>query len=285
MDTEKALVWQCGKFTLDLSLPQIMGILNVTADSFSDGGDYLTKDAAIRHAEQLKNDGADIIDIGGQSTRPGADLISIQEELDRVLPLVETLSSWDIPISVDTFEPQVMREALAAGASIVNDVFGLRKEGALETVAASDCGICIMHMQGEPKNMQKNPQYSDLLTEVENFLKAQAEKLELLGVSDNRICLDPGFGFGKTVKQNFELLAQAERFVNIGYPVLYGMSRKSSLGAVTGKIKPKERLIASVTAHLIAVEKGVQIVRVHDAAEMKEALTILNCTQNYKDLG
>lgn len=285
MDTDKALLWQCGKFKLDLSVPKIMGILNVTADSFSDGGDFLNKDAALRQAEQLRKDGADIIDIGGQSTRPGADSISVQEEMDRVLPLVEALSSWDIPISVDTFEPKVMREALAAGASIINDVYGLRKDGALEIIGASDCGVCIMHMQGEPKNMQKNPQYADLLSEVSNFLTTQAKKLELLGVSGNRICLDPGFGFGKTVKQNFELLAEADHFVRSGYPVLYGMSRKSSLGAVTGKENPKDRLISSVTAHLIAVEKGVQIVRVHDAAAMKEALTILNCTQNYKDLG
>ena len=195
MDTDKALLWQCGKFKLDLSVPKIMGILNVTADSFSDGGDFLNKDAALRQAEQLRKDGADIIDIGGQSTRPGADSISVQEEMDRVLPLVEALSSWDIPISVDTFEPKVMREALAAGASIINDVYGLRKDGALEIIGASDCGVCIMHMQGEPKNMQKNPQYADLLSEVSNFLTTQAKKLELLGVSGNRICLDPGFGF------------------------------------------------------------------------------------------
>lgn len=281
----KATQWKCGSFTLDLSEPKIMGILNVTRDSFSDGGRFLQKNAALEHAEKLIREGADILDIGGQSTRPGADEVSVQEELDRVIPLVHQLSrKWNIPISVDTFEPIVMAEAIKAGASIINDVYGLRKEGAAEIISNSNCGVCIMHMQGTPKTMQLNPCYSNLIGEIVAFLIDQAALLEGAGVKKNRICLDPGFGFGKTVAQNFEILNKAGQFVEFGYPVLYGMSRKSSLGIVTGKSDAKDRLIASVTAHLIAVQKGVQIVRVHDVAETKEALKIFKFTENYEDL-
>ncbi len=281
----KATQWKCGSFTLDLSEPKIMGILNVTRDSFSDGGKFLQKNAALEHAEKLIREGADILDIGGQSTRPGADEVSVQEELDRVIPLVHQLSrKWNIPISVDTFEPIVMAEAIKAGASIINDVYGLRKEGAAEVISNSNCGVCIMHMQGTPKTMQLNPCYSNLIGEIVTFLIDQAALLEGAGVKKNRICLDPGFGFGKTVAQNFEILNKAEQFVEFGYPVLYGMSRKSSLGIVTGKSDAKDRLIASVTAHLIAVQKGVQIVRVHDVAETKDALKIVKFTENYEDL-
>lgn len=281
----KATQWKCGSFTLDLSEPKIMGILNVTRDSFSDGGKFLQKNAALEHAEKLIREGADILDIGGQSTRPGADEVSVQEELDRVIPLVHQLSrKWNIPISVDTFEPIVMAEAIKAGASIINDVYGLRKEGAAEVISNSNCGVCIMHMQGTPKTMQLNPCYSNLIGEIVAFLIDQAALLEGAGVKKNRICLDPGFGFGKTVAQNFEILNKAGQFVEFGYPVLYGMSRKSSLGIVTGKSDAKDRLIASVTAHLIAVQKGVQIVRVHDVAETKEALKIFKFTENYEDL-
>lgn len=281
----KATQWKCGSFTLDLSEPKIMGILNVTRDSFSDGGKFLQKNAALEHAEKLIREGVDILDIGGQSTRPGADEVSVQEELDRVIPLVHQLSrKWNIPISVDTFEPIVMAEAIKAGASIINDVYGLRKEGAAEVISNSNCGVCIMHMQGTPKTMQLNPCYSNLIGEIVAFLIDQAALLEGAGVKKNRICLDPGFGFGKTVAQNFEILNKAGQFVEFGYPVLYGMSRKSSLGIVTGKSDAKDRLIASVTAHLIAVQKGVQIVRVHDVAETKEALKIFKFTENYEDL-
>lgn len=281
----KATQWKCGSFTLDLSEPKVMGILNVTRDSFSDGGKFVQKNAALEHAEKLIREGVDILDIGGQSTRPGADEVSVQEELERVIPLVHELSrKWNIPISVDTFEPTVMAEAIKAGASIINDVYGLRKEGAAEVVSNSNCGVCIMHMQGTPKTMQLNPSYSDLIGEIVSFLTDHAAVLERAGVQKNRICLDPGFGFGKTVAQNFEILNKSGQFVELGYPVLYGMSRKSSLGIVTGKSDSKDRLIASLTANLIAVQKGVQIVRVHDVAETKEALTIFKCTEKYKDL-
>ena len=273
--------WQCRDRSIDLSSPKIMGIVNVTPDSFSDGGKYYSSVQAIEHGLQLAEEGADILDIGGESTRPEADEVSVHSELERVIPVIEALSARGLVVSVDTSKPEVMTAAAQVGAQIINDVYALRREGALEAAEKSGCGVCLMHMQGEPRTMQKNPVYNDLMAEVKSFL---AQALRDLGVPAERIVLDPGFGFGKTVSQNFELLAKTEDFLSLGYPLLYGMSRKSSLGAVTGVAKAEERLISSVTAHLLAVERGASIVRVHDVKQMKEALTIYKAMVHYKDL-
>ena len=275
--------WQCRDRSIDLSSPKIMGIVNVTPDSFSDGGKYYSSVQAIEHGLQLAEEGADILDIGGESTRPGADEVSVHSELERVIPVIEALSARGLVVSVDTSKPEVMTAAAQVGAQIINDVYALRREGALEAAEKSGCGVCLMHMQGEPRTMQKNPVYNDLMAEVKSFLAERAQALRDLGVPAERIVLDPGFGFGKTVSQNFELLAKTEDFL-LGYPLLYGMSRKSSLGAVTGVAKAEERLISSVTAHLLAVERGASIVRVHDVKQMKEALTVYNAMIHYKDL-
>ena len=274
------MVWQLGEKGI-----HVMGILNVTPDSFSDGGKFRAQDVALRHVEQMLTDGASIIDIGGESTRPGAAAVSVDEELARVIPIVAAIRErFEVAISVDTSKPEVMKAAAEGGAQIINDVYALRRDGALEAAEQSGCGVCLMHMQGEPRTMQKNPVYTDLLSEVKSFLAERARALTDLGVSAEKIVLDPGFGFGKTVSQNFELLAKTEDFLSLGYPLLYGMSRKSSLGAVTGITKAEERLISSVTAHLLAVERGASIVRVHDVKQMKEALTIYKAMVHYKDL-
>lgn len=276
--------WQCRDRSIDLSSPKIMGIVNVTPDSFSDGGKYYSSAQAIEHGLQLAEEGADILDIGGESVRPGAEEVSVHSELERVIPVIEALSARGLVVSVDTSKPEVMTAAAQVGAQIINDVYALRRDGALEAAEKSGCGVCLMHMQGEPRTMQKNPVYTDLLSEVKSFLAERARALTDLGVSAEKIVLDPGFGFGKTVSQNFELLAKTEDFLSLGYPLLYGMSRKSSLGAVTGITKAEERLISSVTAHLLAVERGASIVRVHDVKQMKEALTIYKAMVHYKDL-
>jgi len=276
--------WKCGSYSLSLDRPLVMGIVNVTPDSFSDGGKWINRDKAIEHALALKAQGADILDIGGESTRPGSLGVPLEEELDRVIPVIQALKNEGIPLSVDTNKPKVMHEALLAGASIINDVWALRQEGAESVVAESDCGVCLMHMQKDPKTMQLSPSYEDFLKEVKDFLKDRAECLETLGIAKDRICIDPGFGFGKTVSQNFELLHSAAEFVDMEYPVLYGVSRKSSLGAVTGIDKAEERLIPSVVAAVLAAEKGVQILRVHDVKETVNALQVLQATQHFKDL-
>lgn len=276
--------WKCGSYSLSLDRPLVMGIVNVTPDSFSDGGKWINRDKAIEHALALKAQGADILDIGGESTRPGSLGVPLEEELDRVIPVIQALKNEGIPLSVDTNKPKVMREALSAGASIINDVWALRQEGAESVVAESDCGVCLMHMQKDPKTMQLSPSYEDFLKEVKDFLKDRAECLETLGIAKDRICIDPGFGFGKTVSQNFELLHSAAEFVDMEYPVLYGVSRKSSLGAVTGIDKAEERLIPSVVAAVLAAEKGVQILRVHDVKETVDALKVLQATQHFEDL-
>ncbi|MCD8340157.1 MAG: dihydropteroate synthase [Burkholderiales bacterium] len=279
-----AKLWQCGRFQLNLDRPLIMGVVNVTVDSFSDGGDFLRTTDAIAHGKHMIEEGADIIDIGGQSTRPGAQEVSQEEELSRVLPVIESLKSEGVPISCDTFLPKVMVQAVHHGASIINDIKAFSEKGAVEAISKLDCGLCAMHMQGTPQTMQINPQYSDVVVEVKDFLLKRTKTLEDAGIQQDRICLDPGFGFGKTVSQNFELLAKAQEFVQLGYPILYGMSRKSSLGTVTGINTPKDRLIASVTAHLLAVLQGVQIVRVHDVKATREAFTILEATRHYEEL-
>jgi dihydropteroate synthase len=265
----------CGKYALSLERPLVMGIVNVTPDSFSDGGKFLDKRAAIMHARRMVEDGADILDIGGESTRPGAKPASLGEELDRVLPIIEALASEGVPLSIDTQKPEVMGAALAAGASMVNDVNALQAPGALHAVASSNAGVCLMHKQGEPETMQQRPQYHDILTDVREFLADRANALMATGVKAERIVIDPGFGFGKTVAHNLMLLRNLYHFLELGFPVMAGLSRKSTLGAITGR-DVDERMAASIAAALIAAQKGAKILRVHDVRETVDALKILD---------
>ena len=265
--------WVCGNRVLDLSKPLIMGIVNVTPDSFSDGGQHNSASAAVAHAMKLVADGADILDIGGESTRPGAQDVSVNEELDRVLPVVEKLAQTCAVISVDTSKPEVMKQAVKAGAHIINDIRALQLPGAIEVAADSNAGICLMHMQGAPRTMQQAPHYENLLSEVESFLLERARQCEAVGIARDRLCLDYGFGFGKTVEQNFSLLANTGYFCRLPYPILVGVSRKSSLGAVTGR-DVNGRMVASVAAALYAVQEGAHILRVHDVAATRDAITI-----------
>lgn len=264
---------RCRDFQFDLTRPLVMGIVNVTPDSFSDGGRHASVDAAIAHAQQLVADGADILDIGGESTRPGAGTVSEQQELDRVLPLIEGLQGIPVPISIDTCKTGVMRAALAAGASLVNDVNALQAEGALEVLAGSDAAVCLMHKQGEPQNMQQQPHYVDVVAEVHAFLRERIALLQAAGVPGDRIVVDPGFGFGKTLAHNLALLRGLSGFAALGVPLLAGLSRKSMLGTITGR-DVGERLAASVAAALLAVQRGAAIVRVHDVRETVDALKI-----------
>jgi dihydropteroate synthase len=264
----------CGKFTLPLTCPLIMGIVNVTPDSFSDGGKFLELNQAFTHAHRLIAEGADMLDIGGESTRPGAAPVSLEEERRRVLPLLEKLAAAPVPISIDTHKPQLMREAVAAGASMVNDVSGFRDAGALESVADSDTAICIMHMQGEPRTMQQNPHYDDVTRDVGDYLAARVQAAEAAGIARNRIVIDPGFGFGKTLEHNLALLRDLRQFRDMGCAVLAGLSRKAMLGKITGR-EPAKRVHASITAAVLAVQNGAQIVRVHDVAATRDALAVL----------
>lgn len=266
---------QCGKFSLSLSRPLIMGVVNVTPDSFSDGGKWVTAQAAIHHATQLINEGADIVDIGGESTRPGAEPVSLEEELRRVLPVLEGLKSVDVPVSVDTYKPEVMRAAISAGASMINDVNALLAPGAVAAVAASGAALCLMHKQGEPKTMQLNPQYEDVLAEVADFLKARVAAMEAAGVARERICIDPGIGFGKNLEHNLSLLRNIGRLKAIGVPVLIGVSRKSLLGKISG-LEVYDRVQVSAVAAVLAVRQGAAIVRVHDVKATKDALAVYN---------
>ncbi len=269
---------QCGRYRLDISgdafRPLVMGILNVTPDSFSDGGRFDALELAISHAEQMIADGVDIIDIGGESTRPGAPPVSPEEELHRVMPVIYALRDCGKPLSVDTRRPLVMREALAAGADMINDIEGFREPASLAAVSETDCAICIMHMQGQPQSMQQSPHYDDVLAEVRDFLRARAADAVAAGVARERICVDPGYGFGKTADHNLRLLAwQAELQREIGLPLLAGLSRKSTIGQITGK--PVERRMAgSLGAALVAAEHGARIIRVHDVAETVDALKV-----------
>lgn len=276
--------WLCAGRQLDLSEPLIMGIVNVTPDSFSDGGRYAGTPEAIAHGLELLEQGADILDIGGESTRPGAAEVTEQEELERVVPVVEALAKIGAVISVDTSKAGVIREAVKAGAHIINDVRALQEPGALEAAAQTNAGICLMHMQGTPATMQKNIAYGNLLQEVERFLLDRAQCAQFAGIAQERICLDYGFGFGKTVDQNFELLANTDYFARLPYPILVGLSRKSSLGAVVGR-DVSDRLIASVTGALIAAQRGAGIVRVHDVAATRDAFKIWHMTvsKTHKD--
>jgi dihydropteroate synthase len=251
-----------------------MGVVNVTPDSFSDGGNFIELNQALAHAEALIAEGADMLDIGGESTRPGAAPVLLEEERRRVLPLLEKLAAGPIPISVDTHKPQLMREAVAAGAAMVNDVSGFRNAGAFEAVADSDVAICIMHMQGEPRTMQQNPHYDDVTREVVDYLAARVDAAEAAGIARNRIVIDPGFGFGKTLEHNLALLRDLRNFSDLGCAVLAGLSRKAMLGRITGR-GPAERVHASISAALLAVQNGAQIVRVHDVAATRDALAVL----------
>lgn len=269
------MLFHCGSFRLDLSRPLVMGIVNVTPDSFSDGGRHLLHDSAIAHAQQLIAEGADILDIGGESTRPGAQMVSFQQELDRVLPVIEGLRGVAVPLSIDTCKAEVMRAALAAGIHMVNDIDALQQPEALAAVVASDAAVCLMHKQGQPQTMQFEPHYQDVLLEVMDFLRARITAAETVGVARNRIVVDPGFGFGKTLAHNLTLLRNLDKFSVLGVPLLAGLSRKSMLGALTGR-DIGHRESASVAAALIAVQRGAGIVRVHDVRATCDALKIWN---------
>jgi dihydropteroate synthase len=250
-----------------------MGVINITPDSFSDGGTFLDRDAAIAHARQLASDGADILDLGGESTRPGAAAVSEDEELSRVLPVLAAVRDLGVPVSIDTRRPRVMREVLAAGASMINDVEALAVPGALEVVAGSDCGVCLMHKKGDPATMQDEPHYDDVVAEVAGFLAARAAAAERAGVASGRIVVDPGFGFGKNDAHNFSLLKALGELCGLGYPVLAGWSRKSTLGRLTGR-PPLERLPGSLAAALLALVGGARILRVHDVRETRDAVLV-----------
>jgi dihydropteroate synthase len=264
---------QCGNFQFDLSRPLVMGIVNVTPDSFSDGGRHATTEAAIAHAHLLIEQGADILDIGGESTRPGALAVGIQEELDRVMPVIEGLRGAPVPISVDTFKPEVMHAAIAAGVQMVNDINALQDAAAMREVAASNVAICLMHKQGDPQTMQAQPHYQHVLAEVGEFLHDRIAAAEAAGIQRDRIVIDPGFGFGKTLAHNLVLLRELDRLAGYGAPVLAGLSRKSMLGALTGR-DVGQRMPASLAAALIAVQRGAKIVRVHDVRETVDVLKV-----------
>jgi dihydropteroate synthase len=264
-------VLRCGGFLLPLDRPLLMGVINITPDSFSDGGKFLDPKAAIAHARRLIDEGADIVDIGGESSRPGAQAVAEQEELDRILPVLKALK--DVPVSVDTRRPRVMREALDAGASMINDIEALEAPGALDAVADTDCAVCLMHKKGDPASMQRDPRYDDVVLEVKGFLQERIETCERKGVNRDRMVIDPGFGFGKTPDHNFRLLRELATFTGLGVPVLAGWSRKSALGAVTGR-PVGERLAASLAAALLALQGGATILRVHDVKETRDVIAV-----------
>jgi dihydropteroate synthase len=278
------MIFNCGNFQLDLSSPKVMGIVNVTPDSFSDGGKFSQTNLAVAQALKLADEGAGILDIGGESTRPNATPVSLQEELDRVIPVIEALvSQVNIPISIDTYKPAVMQAAIRAGASMVNDVRALQegaglKQSAIEIVAKSNVGVCLMHMQGTPQTMQQNPQYNDVVNDIKVFLNTRLQACLQAGCKPADILFDPGFGFGKTREHNITLLQNLESFADLGQPLLVGLSRKSVLGQVTGN-DVDARLYASIAASVIAVMKGAKILRVHDVKATVEALKVVSAIQ------
>ncbi len=268
------MFWQTSRFRIDLTQPRVMGIVNVTPDSFFDGGRHAAADAAIAHCKKLVEEGADILDIGGESTRPGAEPPSAAHELARVLPVVRHAVTLGVPVSVDTSEPRVMQEALSLGADIINDVRSLQRPGALKVVAAHPkAGVCLMHMRGEPGDMQAMTEYGDVVAEVASYLQARASEVRQAGVGSDRIAIDPGIGFAKRLEHNLALLQHQHALTALGWPLLVGWSRKRSLGEVTGR-PVADRLAASVTAALLAVQRGASIVRVHDVAATVDALRI-----------
>ncbi len=271
--------FRCGNFQFDLSRPLVMGIINVTPDSFSDGGLHLQRDAALAHAHQLIAEGADILDIGGESTRPGAQPVSVQEELDRVLPIIEGLRGAPVPISIDTRKPEMMRAAIAAGVQMVNDIDALQDAAAMQAVSSSNVAVCLMHKLGDPRTMQAQPRYQDVVAEVGEFLRGRIAAAEAAGIRRNRIVIDPGFGFGKTLEHNLTLLRELKKLTELGVPVLVGLSRKSMLGALAVQ-DVAQRVPASIAAALIAVQRGAAIVRVHDVRATVDALKILNAVNS-----
>jgi dihydropteroate synthase len=272
---DTTLQLDCAGRVLKLDRPRVVGIVNVTPDSFSDGGVHDTLDAAIAHGLRLAEDGADALDIGGESTRPGAQDVPLEEELRRTIPVVEALAKRvSIPVGIDTSKPEVMRAAVQAGAGLINDVYALRREGALEAAAALGVPVVLMHMQGEPRTMQDAPDYDDVVAEVHRFLAERIFACEMAGIDRKRIVVDPGFGFGKTGAHNLQLLAQLHRFTELGVPVLAGLSRKKTIGQLTGRSEPRDRIHGSVAAALIAAQRGAKLLRVHDVAATVDALKV-----------
>lgn len=267
--------FQCGRYALPLNRPYVMGIVNVTPDSFSDGGQFSNTDLAVEHALKLVEEGADILDIGGESSRPNAEPVPLQEELNRVIPVIQALQGRvNVPISIDTYKPEVMQAAIAAGADLVNDIKALQEMGALEAVKNSTVGICLMHMQGTPQTMQIDPHYEDVVAEVKTFLNHRLQILLSAGIEKNRILLDPGFGFGKTREHNIRLVKELDQLLNLGQPLLVGLSRKSVLGKLTGGDE-SQRLHASVAAAVVSAMKGAHVVRVHDVRATVEAMKVV----------
>ena len=290
------MYWQTARFSIDLSSPRVMGIVNVTPDSFSEGGEHASPSAAMARCDQLVKDGADILDIGGESTRPGAPPVPQDEELARVLPIVRHAVKLGVPVSVDTCKPIVMQAALDAGADIINDVWALRWPGSIDLRTGMDvvrahpnCGVCLMHMHRNPQTMQASPMEGDAVPQVQSVLEHLGQEMRRLGVDKARICIDPGIGFGKTVMQNFALLARQRELIALGYPLLVGWSRKSSLAAVTQRslaavatLDRHDRLVPSVTAALLAVQNGAHIVRVHDVKETVQSFNVWAAMQQQK---
>jgi dihydropteroate synthase len=266
--------FKLGRYSLDLSKPQIMGILNVTKDSFSDGGLYLNPENAKQQAQKMIEAGASIIDIGGESTRPGAVPVTIDDELNRVIPIIEYVSQLNVPISIDTNKPEVMQAAVAAGASMVNDVWALQKAGALEMAAKLDVPICLMHMQGSPQTMQDKPKYDDVVDDIIQFFKERISSCEAAGITEEQLILDPGFGFGKTLEHNLAMLKRLSEFNVLKRPILAGLSRKSMIGAIINK-PADQRVSASVALAILAWQSGASFIRVHDVAETKDALDMV----------
>jgi len=271
---------RCGDRILDLASTKVMGVLNTTPDSFSDGGQFSTVESAIHRAGLMASQGAAIIDVGGESTRPGASQVTLQQELDRVIPVVEKISrNIDVCISVDSSSPEVMRAAKEAGAHLLNDVRALKREGALQVAKDMALPVCLMHMQGKPSNMQKNPSYTGVLDDVYVYLAKRIQACNHVGIENDQILVDPGFGFGKTAQHNFQLLAKLERFKTLGVPVLVGMSRKSMIGEALGGVSVDERTVGSVAAAVIAAMHGAHIVRVHDVKETYQALEVVKAVK------
>lgn len=268
-----AVVWQCGRYALPLKRPLVMGILNITPDSFSDGQQYLQPEAAILQAQCLIDEGADIIDIGAESTRPGAQTLSASDEVKRLMPVIEALLDCGLPLSVDTFKPSTMQHVLDAGVDIINDIYGFRQPGAVDVVAGYNCGLCVMHMQGEPRTMQEAPHYNDVVADVRHFLYQRTQELQQSGVVPNRIVLDPGFGFGKTAAHNYELLKNFKQLHFEHYPWLVALSRKSMIGHITGR-EPAQRLGGSIAGALAGVVGGAKVLRVHDVAATVDAVKV-----------
>jgi dihydropteroate synthase len=280
IDPMFATVLDCNGRRLTLDRPRVVGILNVTPDSFSDGGQFASVEAAVAHGLRLAEEGADMLDVGGESTRPGAADVAVEDELARVIPVIELLvASTTLPIAIDTSKPEVMRAAVAAGAGMINDVYALRREGGMEAAAQLRVPICLMHMQGEPRSMQDEPHYEDVVGEVHRFLMDRLFSCEMAGIDRRNVMVDPGFGFGKTLEHNLALLRKLERFADLGSGVYAGLSRKTMIGTLTGRKAPAERTAGSVAAAVIAVQRGARMVRVHDVAPTVDALKVWHAVQ------